>query len=170
MLKKYGLEGAFQIDVFNTSDGACDRDEQKALFLTQLEVVRPKAMLIMDMSSSRKKRSDGWHYPEQPLPVLLWRLDADGFSVKLGPGSFDRHSLAAAAKVQCDPLGAPEFSFNVYRIFHYVKLADHRWADDPEAKWEERFARITKIARLEREVADLRASLARADTRPTRSS
>ena len=87
MLKKYGLERAFLADVLNTSDAECDRGEQKALFLTQVEIVRPQVMLVMDMCSRRKKRSDEWRYPKSPLPILQQHLDADGFSLEVGPGS-----------------------------------------------------------------------------------
>jgi hypothetical protein len=126
-----------------------------ALFLTQIEVVKPTAVLVMDMTSRPRKRSNGW-LGIGPTQNLQQYFDADGFSFEI-----DRDFGMRAATVRCELPGGPGFSFDVYRIFHCVKLTDYRGEADPETKWEERFARITEVARLTLELAALKAKLER---------
>jgi hypothetical protein len=59
ILSKYGLSNAFQTDAYNSATWT-NREEQQALFQIQIEVVEPSAMLVMDMHSYPRRRSDGW--------------------------------------------------------------------------------------------------------------
>jgi hypothetical protein len=147
------LGSAFQTDVFNTARDTRDPDEQKALFLAQIEIVRPKAMLVMDMSSRPRKRGGGWHY-NGPIQPLEKHLQADGFSLVVAP-DFDLR----AATATCEPPAGTRFSFEVYRIYHYVKLTDSRLDANPEAAWENRFNAALKMAQLTMKIAELEAAL-----------
>lgn len=49
-LNTNGLASAFQTDVFNTAKASRDCSEQQALFLVQIEVVQPKAMLVSTLA------------------------------------------------------------------------------------------------------------------------
>jgi hypothetical protein len=152
-IKKYELESAFQTDVFNTANPNRDESEQQALFLVQLEIVQPKAMLVMDMSSRPRKRTEGWHY-SGPLQTVQQHLQADGFAFEVNPGFNLR-----AATIRCEPPEGAEFSCDVFRVYHYTKLTDYRWSSNPAADWEKQFSSAMVAARLAVKVAELKAEL-----------
>jgi hypothetical protein len=152
-LKTHGLENAFQTDVFNTANVGRDNDEQQALFLIQIEIVRPTAVLIMDMASRPRKRREGWHY-SGPLQTMQQHFRADGFSFVVDP-DFELR----AATVMCEPPGGKRFSFEVYRIYHYTKLTDCRHTENPVSDWEGHFARAIEVAQLTARMAELKSKL-----------
>ncbi|HXM43575.1 MAG TPA: hypothetical protein VN924_20225 [Bryobacteraceae bacterium] len=148
-LKAHGLESAHLVDVFNTASNTRNADEQKALFLVQIELVKPKAMLVMDMASRPRKRITGWHY-SGPLQVLERHFQADGFTFAVDP---DFHPKAAT--VTCEPQNGTVFSFDVYTIYHYTKLTEHRGSRTWESDWEKRFTDVLSDGSPRLTVAEL---------------
>lgn len=154
-LKAHGLESAHLMDVFNTASSTRDSDEQKALFLVQIELVKPKAMLVMDMASRPRKRSTGWHYCG-PLQTVQMYFQTEGFTFAIDP---DFHLRAAT--VTCGAQKGAGFSFDVYTIYHYTKLTEHRGSRTWESDWEKRFTDVLSMASLRLKAAEPKAELAR---------
>lgn len=120
-LKAHGLDNAFLTDLFNTRS-VRDDDMQQALFLIQIEIVRPVAMLVMVP-------------PERLQP----HLRADGFDFEL------EKTDPRVGRVVCGSGMGPEFSFDVYRISHYTILRRDRTG------WEKKFREtLSSIPELKR--------------------
>jgi len=118
----HGLENAFQTDVYNTANLNRDEDEQQALFLVQLEIVRPKTMLVM-----------------VPLEKLQHHFQADGFDFEF------EHFEPNVGRVKCKPPAGSEFSFFVFRIWHYTML---RYGERKQAEWVRSLEIALSTARL----------------------
>ncbi len=122
-LKAHGLETAFLTDLFNTCS-VRDDDIQRALFLVQIEIVRPVTMLIM-VSAERLQE-------HLRLGVLNFELEK---------------SEPRVGRVMCGSSSSigPEFSFDVYRTWHYTMSRRNRtgW----EKKFQETLSSIPELKR-----------------------
>lgn len=142
LLTKHGLSNAFQADAFNTQAWG-NRDEQKALFQVQIEVVEPTAMLVMDMHSYPRRRGQGWAGIGF-LPVIEDYLSDGPFAFEVHREYRPRGPVAAAGTVEYRDDGK-HFTFPVFTIYHYTKLADDRFAGTKQervAKWEQRLSAV----------------------------
>lgn len=156
MLQKHGLQEAFLTDGFN-SNRLENLEEQKALFQVQVEVVQPRAMLVMD-SKSYPTRSGDWA-GSGPLKDVAAHLKADGFELQVHPNYRPKEAPYRAMTVKCKLPKGSEFSFDVHTIYHYTNLTSKRFADDPVPKWEARLAAVISAIQLSPKVAELPADL-----------
>ena len=153
ILKKHGLENAFQADVLNASlekhNATMNFDEQKALFQVQLEVVQPRVMLVMDSHSYPRRSGRGWA-GMGPLRDVARHLEGDGFELKVHPEYRPNRPPYLAMTVKCKPPEISEFAFDVYTIYHYTNLSSNRFAtsaEEPQAKWERRLSAVLSSIR-----------------------
>ena len=143
LLGKFGLSNALQTDAFNSAKWM-NREEQQALFQIQIEVVEPTTMFVMDMHSYPRRRSDGWAGIGF-LPTIEDYLGSGPFSFEVQRQYRPQAPVMRAGTVNYLDPEAKSFSFGVFTIYHYTKLADDRFGRTKEervAKWEERLLAV----------------------------